>query len=229
MAPRGGPAIGGAASISSSRHGFGGLVEFGGASPMDTAAAEDVPRIFSMNAHGRMAREGRPSDDFFNSSGFAAASLPSANGDGAGAAATAPAPLLAALPGQDPSWVTVFGFPGRAAALVRQQLEAMCGPIVEVRHGDGNFMHVRFQTVAAARNCLSQHGHTVLGKLIVGCVPCTSGLADGGGRPEAEPDPGPAGRAPEWAAGAAPGTAAPTPQISSGGLLRRLLDIILDI
>merc|ERR1719324_1540666 len=124
----------------------------------------------------------------------------------AAGSSTSTTPLgLGALPGQDPSWVTVFGYPGRAAALVRQQLESMCGPIVEVRHGDGNFMHVRFQTVAAARNCLSQHGHTVLGKLIVGCVPCTSGLADGGGRPEAEPDPGPAGRAPEWAAGAAPG------------------------
>eukprot|EP00434_Breviolum_minutum_P042600 symbB.v1.2.037927.t1/scaffold5742.1/size24057/2 len=32
----------------------------------------------------------------------------------------------------NPCWVTVFGFPGRAAAAIRQQLEAVCGPIVEV-------------------------------------------------------------------------------------------------
>merc|ERR1719506_2067026 len=93
---------------------------------------------------------------------------------GAGDAAAAGPALVASS--QDPSWVTVFGFPGRAAALVRQQLETLCGPVVEVQHGDGNFMHVRFQTAAAAQACLSHHGHTVLGKLMVGCVPCTSSL-----------------------------------------------------
>merc|ERR1719401_674016 len=77
----------------------------------------------------------------------------------------------------DACWVTVFGFPGRAASLVRQQLETQCGPIVKVRHGDGNYMHVRFHSVAAAGQCLALNGRQLVGKLLIGCVPRTSGLA----------------------------------------------------
>lgn len=79
----------------------------------------------------------------------------------------------------DPCWVTVFGFPGRAASAVRQQLEAMCGPIAEVQHGDGNFMHVRFHSAAAASQCLAHNGTAIVGKLLIGCVPCTSALVAG--------------------------------------------------
>lgn len=86
-----------------------------------------------------------------------------------------------ASPYGDPCWVTVFGFPGRAAQLVRQQLEALCGPIVEVRYGDGNFMHVRFHTATAASQCLAHNGHALLGKMLIGCIPCASALANGTG------------------------------------------------
>merc|ERR1712007_177826 len=52
----------------------------------------------------------------------------------------------------------------------------MGGPIVEVCHGDGNFMHVRFRSAAAADACLAQNGRPILGKLLIGCVPCSSDL-----------------------------------------------------
>lgn len=78
--------------------------------------------------------------------------------------------------GSDPCWVTVFGFPGRAALLVQQQLEALYGPVLEVCHGDGNFMHVRFHSTAAASACLALNGHALLGRLLIGCVPCTSAV-----------------------------------------------------
>lgn len=73
----------------------------------------------------------------------------------------------------NPCWVTVFGFPGRAAAAVRQQLEAVCGPIVEVCHGEGNFMHICFVSSQAATACLALNGQLLLGKIMVGCIPCT--------------------------------------------------------
>mmetsp|Transcript_19754 Transcript_19754/g.35818 ORF Transcript_19754/g.35818 Transcript_19754/m.35818 type:complete len:285 (-) Transcript_19754:74-928(-) len=84
-----------------------------------------------------------------------------------------------ALPTGDPCWVTVFGFPLRVAGLVRQQLEMLCGPIVEARHGDGNFMHIRFQTASAASQCLARNGHPLVGNLLVGCVPCTAAAGFG--------------------------------------------------
>jgi len=73
----------------------------------------------------------------------------------------------------NPCWVTVFGFPGRAAAAIRQQLEAVCGPIVEVCHGEGNFMHICFASSQAATACLALNGQLLLGKIMVGCIPCT--------------------------------------------------------
>jgi len=158
----------------------------------------------------------------------------------------------------DPCWVTVFGFPGRSASLVRQQLETLCGPIVEVRHGDGNYMHVRFHSAAAAAQCLALNGRQVLGKLLIGCVPRTSGLAadnlsmrsDGGGDIGGLGQPPIAGRA---GALLSPGTSSfdaygsdggpPTgpraampappavrgPLVKRGGLWRSLLDLIFDI
>ncbi|CAE7668322.1 Nup35, partial [Symbiodinium pilosum] len=69
--------------------------------------------------------------------------------------------------------VTVFGFPSRLAPAVRQQLEALCGPIVEVCYGDGNFVHVCFASSQAASACLGLNGQLLLAKVMVGCVPCT--------------------------------------------------------
>eukprot|EP00913_Durusdinium_trenchii_P034170 g31979.t1 len=85
------------------------------------------------------------------------------------------------------SWVTVFGFPGRAASGVRQQLEAVCGPIVEVCYGEGNFMHVCFGSPQAASACLALNGQLLLGKIMVGCIPCTHAalLAGESEQPEA--------------------------------------------
>eukprot|EP00747_Dinoflagellata_sp_TGD_P166332 gnl/TRDRNA2_/TRDRNA2_188964_c0_seq1.p1 gnl/TRDRNA2_/TRDRNA2_188964_c0~~gnl/TRDRNA2_/TRDRNA2_188964_c0_seq1.p1 ORF type:complete len:262 (-),score=41.33 gnl/TRDRNA2_/TRDRNA2_188964_c0_seq1:147-932(-) len=197
-------------------------------------AEDEVPRTFSMKAQlgsvgggGGLLRSGA-------SGGSAVQPSALLVGDG----------LAGALPYGDPSWVTVFGFPGRAASLVRQQLETLCGPIVEVRYGDGNFMHVRFHSVAAANQCLAHHGHAVLGKLLIGCIPCTSSLvgASGGASAarEAEDNLGQPGSssawtgAGEWDTGAGrfanPSVqgAALAPQVTRGGLLWRILDMLLD-
>jgi len=186
------------------------------------ALAEEVPRVFSAKAQGSLA-----GDLGFQTSGFG-------GGFASAGGASASQPLAAsALPYGDPCWVTVFGFPGRAAALVRQQLEALCGPIVEVCHGDGNFMHVRFHGASAANACLAQNGRPILGKLLIGCVPCTSGLGGAGqamdeseeAEPPFRPGPKPAAGMP-WplAAGATPG-----PKVTRGGFLGRLLDLLFDI
>merc|ERR1719262_418460 len=95
---------------------------------------------------------------------------------GLGSGSTSPIGMGGALPSGDPCWVTVFGFPGRSAALVRQQLESRCGPVVEVRHGDGNFMHMRFQSASAASQCLAHNGRPLLGGVLIGCVPCTASI-----------------------------------------------------
>uniref|UniRef100_A0A7S2CS91 RRM Nup35-type domain-containing protein n=1 Tax=Alexandrium andersonii TaxID=327968 RepID=A0A7S2CS91_9DINO len=128
--------------------------------------AEEVPRAFSARALAGTAGGGI---------GPQAGLGLGTPGIGLGAPVL-PQPMLGA-PGGDARWVTVFGFPGRAAALVRQQLEARCGPIVETCHGDGNFVHVRFHSTSAANACLAQNGRALFGKLLIGCVPCTSGLA----------------------------------------------------
>lgn len=141
----------------------------------------------------------------------------------------------AALPYGDPCWVTVFGFPGRATSLVRQQLEALCGPILEIRHGDGNFMHVHFHSAAAGNMCLAQNGRAILGgKLLIGCVPCTSGLVGAGQgmdeSEEAETHLRPAGQSSvvglPWALSTGPD---PGPKVTRGGFFQRVLDMLFDI
>lgn len=109
--------------------------------------------------------------------------------------------------GGDPCWVTVFGFPGRAAHLVQQQLETLYGPVVEVCHGDGNFMHVRFHSAAAASACLALNGHALLGRVLIGCVPCTSAVV------VEQPRPAPAALG---GAGGGTGNASTIPSAHSG-------------
>jgi len=131
----------------------------------------EVPRVFSMkqSAQDGAFSGGAPpggGNDFMGASRF---------GMAIGAAAAAPCMAPGSVnPCMDPHWVTVFGFPGRAAVVVRQQLETLCGPILDVIQEDGNFMHVRFQNVSSANQCLAHHGHAILGKLYIGCVQCTS-------------------------------------------------------
>ncbi|CAE8620362.1 unnamed protein product [Polarella glacialis] len=135
-------------------------------------------------------------------------------------------------------WVTVFGFPGRMAAPVRQQLEALCGPVAEVLHGDGNFMHARFQSAQAANACLALNGQVLLGSLMVGCVPCAqSVLLSASGPEEVE-------QSSQWLnQGSLLGSQLPQgnrlagstgspgqgPEVRRSGLFWRLLDHIFDI
>eukprot|EP00928_Gymnodinium_smaydae_P025577 TRINITY_DN20321_c0_g1_i1.p1 TRINITY_DN20321_c0_g1~~TRINITY_DN20321_c0_g1_i1.p1 ORF type:complete len:305 (-),score=43.43 TRINITY_DN20321_c0_g1_i1:117-1031(-) len=156
----------------------------------DGLVDDEVPRVFSMQSQLTAAGGGFPV-------GFADASS-LVGGLGAGSAGALAGGIFSAAAGRssmhslaggaagpasshDPCWVTVFGFPARTSSMVRQQLETLCGPIVEVVHGDGNFMHVRFHSAEAAAACLAQNGRAVLGKLLFGCVPCTAGLAAAAG------------------------------------------------
>lgn len=186
---------------------------------------EEVPRVFSMQSHGNFG-----GDSNFQSVDHGAGFL----GMGMG---TSPSMVTSALPSGDQCWVTVFGFPGRTATLVRQQLETLCGPIVEVYHGDGNFMHIRFQNASAANTCLAHNGHAILGKLLIGCVPCASGLramdearegesickSDGslsnGGWPGSR----------RFRSPLAPVVVRPGPEIKTNGFIWRLLDLIFDL
>eukprot|EP00933_Yihiella_yeosuensis_P023816 TRINITY_DN18518_c0_g1_i1.p1 TRINITY_DN18518_c0_g1~~TRINITY_DN18518_c0_g1_i1.p1 ORF type:complete len:320 (+),score=73.34 TRINITY_DN18518_c0_g1_i1:72-1031(+) len=150
----------------------------------------------------------------------------------------------------DPCWVTVFGFPARMATAVRQQLEAVCGHIAEVCYGDGNFMHVRFQSPQAASACLALNGQTLLGKLMIGCTPCahsvllaaSAGATGGLDSDEAEQRqrhwqqwPGGSGIASggHGAMAGAPWSSAAVgrdgPQVRRNGLFWRLLDHLFDI
>mmetsp|Transcript_16673 Transcript_16673/g.29182 ORF Transcript_16673/g.29182 Transcript_16673/m.29182 type:complete len:268 (+) Transcript_16673:43-846(+) len=127
----------------------------------------------------------------------------------------------------DPCWVTVFGFPGRMAAAVRQQLESLCGPILEVRHGEGNFMHVRFQGPQAASACLALNGQILLGQLMVGCVPCAHSALLACDSDAAEEDRGKGAAFP--AGSIVPAYGPGGPQVRRGGLLWRLLDNLFGI
>mmetsp|Transcript_43837 Transcript_43837/g.124102 ORF Transcript_43837/g.124102 Transcript_43837/m.124102 type:complete len:245 (-) Transcript_43837:146-880(-) len=183
---------------------------------------EEVPRVFSMESHRNFG-----GDATFQSADF---------GSGMGAR-TSPSIVTGTLPAGDPCWVTVFGFPGRTATLVRQQLETLCGPIAEVYHGDGNFMHVRFQSPSAANTCLAHNGHAILGKLLIGCVPCASGLRAMGeandgesmfkfdGPPSAGVLPG-SGR---FTSPLAHVVSRPGPEVKTNGFIWRLLDLIFDL
>mmetsp|Transcript_23160 Transcript_23160/g.66803 ORF Transcript_23160/g.66803 Transcript_23160/m.66803 type:complete len:244 (+) Transcript_23160:87-818(+) len=185
--------------------------------------ADEIPRVFSMKSPSILAGNA-------DLAGPGAWASPVGLVGAAGAGA-----LVAGTPAcGDPCWVTVFGFPGRTSAQVRQQLEAICGPILEVCHGDGNFMHVRFHSASAASTCLAQNGRAILDRLLIGCVPCTSGLIGSEammGEPE-EPELGPrpalqpatAGAPWSLSAGAVQG-----PKVVRGGALWRLLDLLFDI
>jgi len=207
---RGACSVGGSglgASLQGSSLNWAGVAS-GFGSAVDVAPMDDIPSVYSMKSRGGLQ------ETSLDASSLAA--------PGSSASTTSLGP--GALPGQDQSWVTVFGYPGRAAALVQQQLEALCGPIAEVRHGDGNFMHVRFQSVHAAQQCLSHHGHTVLGKLMIGCVPCTSTLL--GTADQKAPD---SSRRRELVEPEASIPRAPLPQVHRGNLLWRLLDLVFDV
>jgi len=215
----------------------------------EVATDDEVPRIFSMKAQpgfgGPLLGSFRPSNaqDFgwtgsatgFRSSGidgwgqqhllhpgrtvqgegFASSALLSGGGVGLGSGSG------------DPCWVTVFGFQGQMAAAVRQQLQSLCGPILEVCHGEGNFMHVRFQGPQAASACLALNGQILIGQLMVGCVPCAhSALLASTGSDLTEED--------RCRAAAVPGGSLlpggpGAPQARRGGLLWRLLDNLFDI
>eukprot|EP00930_Biecheleria_cincta_P071035 TRINITY_DN58595_c0_g1_i1.p1 TRINITY_DN58595_c0_g1~~TRINITY_DN58595_c0_g1_i1.p1 ORF type:complete len:246 (+),score=30.20 TRINITY_DN58595_c0_g1_i1:48-785(+) len=133
----------------------------------------------------------------------------------------------------DSRWVTVFGFPGRMALAVRQQLESLCGPIAEVCHGDGNFMHVRFHNPQAASSCLTLNGQLLLGKLMVGCIPCAHSAllaASNGEREAQETDRYPGGVGGIAGPGIPPAAMGPGgPQVRRGALLWRVLDYLFDM
>eukprot|EP00450_Noctiluca_scintillans_P006195 CAMPEP_0194486580 /NCGR_PEP_ID=MMETSP0253-20130528/7171_1 /TAXON_ID=2966 /ORGANISM="Noctiluca scintillans" /LENGTH=243 /DNA_ID=CAMNT_0039326681 /DNA_START=15 /DNA_END=746 /DNA_ORIENTATION=+ len=184
--------------------------------PMETSMGDEVPRAFSMKTDANFGSNYSFPAGSFTDSGVAPSS-------------------------GDPCWVTVFGFPGRVATLVRQQLEMLCGPIMEVRQGDGNFVHVRFCNASAARQCLAHNGHAISGKLLIGCVPCTDVSL---GTDSVESD---APMAPQWQGVSRYGSEWPTPwaehgryqsvspvmvqgpQMRRSSFLWRLVDIIFDI
>lgn len=144
--------------------GSAGLPGSGGIAADATASAveDEVPRVFSMK-------------DSFNQglqNGFFQRGLSDFNNMGECSQQTLG--MGGAVPSGDPCWVTVFGWTGQQAAVVRQQLEALCGPVVEVRHGDGNFMHMRFHSASNASKCLAHNGRPLLGGVLIGCVPCAA-------------------------------------------------------
>lgn len=155
--------------------GFGGPVRGplrSGYDPNPSDLEEEVPRVFSM--------KGISGADFMASQ--LGSGLEASSGMRTGASATS-----STMYG-DPCWVTVFGFSGPSSTIVRQQIETMCGPIVEVRHGNGNYMHIRFSSDSAANRCLALNGRALqlpMGlashRHLIGCVPCTESLTGGPG------------------------------------------------
>lgn len=188
---------------------------------VETSAAEEVPKVFSTKSQTPFAGGAGGLSAFADR----AYQEPSFGSSWAGPAG---------LPTHgDPCWVTVFGFSGRSAALVRQQLESFCGPIVEVCHGDGNFMHVRFRSAAAANTCLSLNGHAILGKLLVGCVPCTANLGAMRGPQGLGAEEGPRLAAvqdePKGLFGPGQRGATTAAQVHRAGFGWRLLDLLFDL
>eukprot|EP00439_Symbiodinium_sp_Y106_P042969 s3057_g5.t1 len=198
---------------------------------------EEVPKIFSMQALGSSL--GVANTPAAASAASVQANWPIRDVSSFGGQSTGwghslllhpPAQDAPGLGGSEPGrigtgscWVTVFGFPSRLASAVRQQLEAICGPIVEVCHGDGNFVHVCFASSQAASACLALNGQLLLGKLMVGCVPCTRAalFAEDGHCHEQEVPP---------QASAAGLTLGPgRPEVRRSGVVWRLLDQLFDI
>ncbi|CAE7247858.1 Nup35 [Symbiodinium natans] len=150
---------------------------------------EEVPKVFSMQGLGSssgVASAGAASQgNWYRNSSFGAGAAAGAAGGWGHSLLLHPAPVQEGLGlGREPGgrsgacWITAFGFPSRLAPAVRQQLETICGPIVEVCYGDGNFVHVCFASSQAANACLALNGQLLLGKLMVGCVPCTHAAGD---------------------------------------------------
>eukprot|EP00927_Polykrikos_kofoidii_P062435 TRINITY_DN57249_c0_g1_i1.p1 TRINITY_DN57249_c0_g1~~TRINITY_DN57249_c0_g1_i1.p1 ORF type:complete len:280 (+),score=62.71 TRINITY_DN57249_c0_g1_i1:132-971(+) len=221
------------------------------------ALADEVPRIFSMKAQpgGGLAGDtpatlqrpaGGDAIAGFGGGGLGGG-IGGAIGGGLGGGlggggfmdVTGLRPPVASREGGASCWVTVFGFAGRSESLVRQQLETHCGPILQVVHGDGNSMHLRFHTSAAASQCLALNGRSLMNKIIIGCVPCTASFIDG--RAEAGAS-APAGGE-EWSdayghvggpptgprSAPPPPPAARGPRVQRGNLVWRMLDLIFDI
>ncbi|CAK9070574.1 unnamed protein product [Durusdinium trenchii] len=159
--------------------------------------AEEIPRVFSLKGAGSSFGAGANHTSLPSSQAFGA--WPGASSWGnhlllhptpsqeAGLPAFGSGLGNAPMASGSASWVTVFGFPGRAASGVRQQLEAVCGPIVEVCYGEGNFMHVCFGSPQAASACLALNGQLLLGKIMVGCIPCTHAALLAGESEQPEP------------------------------------------
>ena len=77
------------------------------------------------------------------------------------------------------NWVTVFGFPPQCSGYVRQQLEVLCGPVEDMRPGDGNFMHVCFADQMTAQNSLQLSGQLInQGKMMIGVIPYSGSDVD---------------------------------------------------
>ncbi|CAE7213137.1 Nup35 [Symbiodinium sp. CCMP2592] len=199
--------------------------------------AEEVPKIFSMQALGSsvgVANTPAAAASAASQANWPIRDVASFGGQGTGWGHSLllhpPAQDRPGLGGSEPGrigtgscWVTVFGFPSRLASAVRQQLEAICGPIVEVCHGDGNFVHVCFASSQAANASLALNGQLLLGKLMVGCVPCTRAalFAEDGHCHEQEVPP---------QASAAGLTLGPgRPEVRRSGVVWRLLDQLFDI
>ena len=55
------------------------------------------------------------------------------------------------------------------------QYFSTCGEVIRVRHapGQGNWVHIMFQTTLQAQKALGKSGKVIQGNLMVGVVPCT--------------------------------------------------------
>eukprot|EP00735_Rhodelphis_limneticus_P003912 TRINITY_DN15453_c0_g1::TRINITY_DN15453_c0_g1_i1::g.30490::m.30490 TRINITY_DN15453_c0_g1::TRINITY_DN15453_c0_g1_i1::g.30490 ORF type:complete len:308 (+),score=34.46,sp/Q8NFH5/NUP53_HUMAN/34.31/6e-19,Nup35_RRM/PF05172.8/8.3e-18,Nup35_RRM_2/PF14605.1/3.3e-15,Hepar_II_III/PF07940.8/0.05,DUF4283/PF14111.1/0.14 TRINITY_DN15453_c0_g1_i1:49-972(+) len=74
------------------------------------------------------------------------------------------------------NWVTVFGFPPELASGVLRMMQE-CGPVVRHRMGNGNWMHLQYETSLHAQKALSRNGKLIMNdSIMIGVIPFSDSM-----------------------------------------------------
>eukprot|EP00033_Pygsuia_biforma_P002540 GCRY01002811.1.p1 GENE.GCRY01002811.1~~GCRY01002811.1.p1 ORF type:complete len:348 (+),score=38.21 GCRY01002811.1:237-1280(+) len=70
----------------------------------------------------------------------------------------------------DPRWVTIYGFPKGSASFILGQFQQF-GDVIRHVQGQGNWMHVCYETALQAQQALAKNGR-IFADVMVGVTPC---------------------------------------------------------
>jgi len=76
----------------------------------------------------------------------------------------------------DETIVTVFGFPISSTNLIFREFQKY-GQIIQYKIGQGNWIHIQYQTKLQAQKALSKNGTIIDQGLMIGVIPCQEKLS----------------------------------------------------